>query len=146
AAFRGDGGHMEQMSLVEPDHLASFRVSGNRLVNLASPQLIFPQPFGFGARLPTQHLDLLPIRSLEYLLPGDVQYRPVISHVHHPLLGEALPQIRFQTLVDLATVGNGSFSAFGSGLHTSKPDLEWPVMRVGHLVVQRYLLIGGILR
>src|SRR5215211_6177823 len=117
----------------------------HRLSNLPCSQTIAALPFKRGASLATVFFDLRLIGSLKNILPAEVNSFTVVSDVHDSFAHERFFGLRIDALKDFAIVGNRRGSSFFRRLLTVEPDLGGPVVRVGHLVMQRDMLIGRIL-
>ena len=137
---------MKKNSVIEPDHFACVRMSCKCRANGPRSQAITFFPFNCDPCAATLTLHNASIGSLKNSRPGKSKTITEIPHVHDPLLFEALDDRMVEAIVDLATIGDWSFSSVLWRSHTEKEDFSRPGLLVGILVVQENVLIRGMVR
>src|SRR3989475_598587 len=103
--------NVEQVGLVEPDHLARDGVALHGLAELARAQAVVFLPLPVHARMAAEGLDLGAAFGVEDLLPGHVHLAEV-AHVQNSGL-EQLADARRNAAVDRTAVGNRRLAALG---------------------------------
>src|SRR5262245_50015761 len=135
---------MEEMRLIEPDHLASPRVPGDGLTDLARPQTVSAFPLEFDSGSQTERLNFRSACGLKHVLPGEVQSAAVVANIEDFLPHEPLANSRVDARENVPAVGYRRLPTRFGGIHAMKPNLHRPGARIRHLVVQRNELICGV--
>src|SRR5215213_6129667 len=134
------------MRLIEPNHLAGARVPRDALAKLTGAQAVAGFPFKLDVLAPAVVFHFGFVLGLKDVLPRKIQAVAVVAHVEHTLLGEARADARADACVYAAAVSDRRLATCLCRQHALEVDLQRPLERVRHLVMQRDAELGWIFR
>src|SRR5262245_17123626 len=118
---------MKKCRVIKPGPFAGARMLNHGRSDRFRSQLIAVAPLAAELVLTAIVFDRLLVSSLENKRPAQTKLNAVIAHVLHLLLDKACAQFRREALIDLAGVGNRSFTTGARGHETEEKDPGGPV-------------------
>src|SRR5215471_6358443 len=140
-----EAGDMEKQGMIEPDHFGGLRMASYGGPDLARSEHVAVKPFKVYRGVPAVSLDQRSIIGLKNDLPGKAQPVSIVSDIQHLFVGKLLYDASTQPFEDISTICNRSRPLPVGRPNAEKPYLHRPDKRIGLLIMEQYILIGGMI-